>query len=65
MFRIQYSIEEWNKTVGPVFVLAYLGLEIDTINMLIKIPRSKVDILKQIIQNCLAKESTLLRELET
>ncbi|XP_061175557.1 uncharacterized protein LOC133184484 [Saccostrea echinata] len=54
-----------DKTIGPVSVLTFLGLEIDTINMLIRIPQAKVDILKQIIHDFLARKSVLLKELES
>jgi hypothetical protein len=30
------------KTVGPTTVLEYLGLTIDTVNMLVKIPDDKI-----------------------
>ena len=54
-----------DKTLGPVSVLTYLGLEIDTVNMLIKIPKPKVEILKQYVQEFLSRKSVLLKELES
>lgn len=54
-----------DKTLGPVSVLTYLGLEIDTVNMHIKIPKRKVEILKQYVREILARKSFLLKELES
>jgi hypothetical protein len=35
-----------NKTVGPTTLLTFLGLLIDTVNMIVKIPVDKVERLK-------------------
>ena len=44
-----------DKTVGPTTCLTFLGLEIDTVQMLVKIPASKSLELQVLIQEFLSK----------
>jgi hypothetical protein len=39
------------KTVGPVKVIDYLWLELDTLNMVVRIPQSKLNEVKDCYQN--------------
>jgi hypothetical protein len=53
------------KTEGPSTIIEYLGLAIDTVNMLIKIPEKKVqDLLKKIKLLSYRKKVTL-KELQS
>ena len=53
------------KTEGPSTIIEYLGLTIDTVNMLIKIPEKKVqDLLKKIKLLSYRKKVTL-KELQS
>lgn len=54
-----------DKTVGPTHVLTFLGLEINTIEMSVKIPKEKLLKLKTIISNLLGKKRTTLRVLQS
>ena len=49
-----------DKTVGPTTCLTFLGLEIDTVQMLVKIPASKSLELQVLIQEFLSKNKTTL-----
>ena len=54
-----------NKTVGPTTKLTFLGLEIDTVFMLIRIPDNKLNKLKSGIFYLLGRQKIQLRELES
>ncbi|KAK3108908.1 hypothetical protein FSP39_018419 [Pinctada imbricata] len=53
------------KTVGPTTKLVFLGIEIDTIEMMIRIPSEKVENLKVLIQTLLRKKSVKLKEMQS
>jgi len=53
------------KTEGPSTVIEYLGLTIDTINMLIKIPDKKIKELLIGIETLLSKKKVTLKELQS
>lgn len=51
------------KTLGPTTNLVYLGLEIDTINMSIRIPMEKLQQLKAQLLSLIDKRKVTLKEL--
>lgn len=53
------------KTLGPTTNLVYLGLEIDTINMSIRIPVEKLQQLKAQLLSLLDKRKVTLKELQS
>lgn len=53
------------KTLGPTTKLVYLDLEIDTINMTIRIPVEKLQQLKAQLLSLLAKRKVTLKELQS
>ena len=53
------------KTIGPTTLLTYLGLQIDTNEMLVKIPDEKLNKLKQALCDLLGKKKTTLKELQS
>lgn len=53
------------KTVWPTPVLEFLGLEIDTINMVVRIPLDKLSDLKDKITQVLGRKKASLKELES
>lgn len=54
-----------DKTEGPTHNLIFLGLEIDTIEMVIRVPRVKVEEVVQSIRSVLPKSKVKLKELES
>lgn len=54
-----------NKTVGPVTKIVFLGLEIDTILMLVRIPMDKLDKLKLGVKYIIDHKKMKLKELES
>lgn len=54
-----------DKSVGPVTVLTFLGLEIDSEEMLIKIPQNKLDSLIETLEGFLEKNRITLKELQS
>ncbi|KAK3084124.1 hypothetical protein FSP39_008557 [Pinctada imbricata] len=53
------------KTLGPSTVLAFLGLEIDTNLMCVRIPDDKLNKLKEELSRMLNKKKTTLKELQS
>ncbi len=53
------------KTMGPSQVITYLGLEIDTIQQLVRVPAVKVLALRQQINRFLGKSKLSLREIQS
>lgn len=53
------------KTVCPTNVLTFLGLEIDTVLMMVKIPALKLDKLKRSLQDLLTRKKENIRTLES
>ena len=53
------------KTVGPTTKLIFLGIEIDTTMMVIKIPNEKVEKLKALLQTLILKKSMKLKEMQS
>lgn len=53
------------KTSGPTTKLIFLGFEIDTLEMIIKIPEAKVDVLRNLIQRFLDREKVRLQEMQS
>jgi hypothetical protein len=53
------------KTVGPTTSLTYLGLEIDTVNKLVKVPQPKVEALVNQLQKAAKAEFLTLREIQS
>lgn len=54
-----------DKSIGPVTVLTFLGLEINTEEMLIKIPQNKLDALVETLENISRRNSITLRDLQS
>ncbi|VDI34321.1 Hypothetical predicted protein [Mytilus galloprovincialis] len=54
-----------NKTVGPTTTLTFLGLEIDTLLMLVRIPENKVIKLRSGILYMVGRKKIKLKELES
>lgn len=54
-----------DKTVEPTTKLTFLGLEIDTVNMLVQIPVCKVQELKILLQHWVTQKKILLSQLES
>lgn len=53
-----------DKSVGPTTVLTFLGLELDSNYMCIRIPALKVEELKQILQALVQRKKLTLRDLQ-
>ena len=51
------------KIIGPTHVLSYLGIEIDTVNMIIRLPTDKLEKLKQLISSWQGRKKATKREL--
>ena len=54
-----------DKTAGPTTKLTYLGFEIDTQDMVIRIPQHKVDSLIQLVSDFLSRKKVTLKELQS
>jgi len=53
------------KTEGPSTVLTFLGIEIDTENMILRLPRDKLSELKQLIKGTQTKKKATLKTLQS
>ena len=62
--RIGVSLAE-EKTGGPTPVLVFLGLEIDTQEMVIRIPQDKLNSTRVKLKNIFNKEKVTLNELQS
>lgn len=54
-----------NKSVGPVTVLTFLGLEIDTEEMVIRVPKEKCDLLVSELEYYLKQDRITLKKLQS
>lgn len=54
-----------DKTIGPVTLITFLGLEIDTVLMLVKIPQDKLQKLKDQLIPLMSKKRIAIKELES
>ena len=54
-----------DKIVAPTEVLVFLGIELDTINMVMRLPQEKVSEIKERIISCLNCHKITLRELQS
>lgn len=54
-----------NKTQGPTTVITFLGLTIDTILMMVRIPEDKLEKLKSSLQYLLTRKKIFLKEFES
>ena len=54
-----------NKTVEPTEVLIFLGIEFDTMNMVMRLPDEKLIELRNKIESCLACTKISLRDLQS
>jgi len=65
------SCKEWGvplaeeKTVEPTEILVFLGVEFDTIEMVMRLPQDKVSELRDQINLMLSKETTTLNDLQS
>lgn len=53
------------KTVQPTEILTFLGVEFDTVEMVMRLPIDKIDKLKEKLVNCLGLKKITLRELQS
>ncbi|XP_041368574.1 uncharacterized protein LOC121382952 [Gigantopelta aegis] len=53
------------KTVGPVTTLTFLGLEIDTINRIVRIPANKIVALVSLLQKLITLKKVTLKDLQS
>ena len=53
------------KTEGPTEVLCFLGLELDSIHMVVRIPRDKIVELIEKIEMVLQREKVTLRQMQS
>jgi hypothetical protein len=53
------------KTEGPCQVMIFLGLEIDTLNMVVRIPQKKLGDLRVMIVSALNKKKITLKNLQS
>ncbi|XP_053376811.1 uncharacterized protein LOC128547723 [Mercenaria mercenaria] len=53
------------KTEGPCEVIIFLGLEIDTVQMVVRIPQSKVEEVIKKIEDLIGEQKTTLREMQS
>ena len=54
-----------DKTVEPTEVLVFWGIELDTFNMVMRLPQEKVNEIKERIISCLNSHKIILRELQS
>lgn len=54
-----------DKTLGPSCIMVFLGLEIDTIMMVIRIPEDKLSEVKHKLEFVLKKKSIMLKDLQS
>ena len=52
-----------DKTIGPSSILTFLGLEIDTLEMVIRIPQCKLSEVKEKLESALGRTKITLRDL--
>ena len=52
------------KTIGPSTLLTFLGLDIDTVNMLVRVPTEKLQKLQNALIALFKKKKTTLKELQ-
>lgn len=50
---------------GPTTKLIFLGFEIDTLEMIIRIPEAKVNVLRNLIESFLGREKVRLQEMQS
>ena len=53
------------KNEGPVQVLTFLGLELDSLEMVVRLPKDKINEILEKIRIMLSKEKTTLREMQS
>ena len=54
-----------DKTIGPSSILTFLGLEIDTLEMVIRIPQCKLSEVKEKLESALGRTKITLRDLQS
>ncbi|MCG8431274.1 MAG: hypothetical protein MJA29_08895, partial [Candidatus Omnitrophica bacterium] len=52
-----------HKTIGPAQLLEFLGILLDTVNMLAKLPQDKIQRISQLIQDTLSRRTITKRDL--
>ena len=66
MDRLRIICEDWgvplaeDKTIGPSFFLTFLGLEIETLEMVIQIPQCKLSEVKEKLESALGRTKITL-----
>ncbi|KAM3934865.1 uncharacterized protein RB166_002260 [Leptodactylus fuscus] len=53
------------KTEGPTTVLSFLGIELDSVHMLFRLPRDKLDRLSSLLQGFLSVHKVTLRQMQS
>ena len=64
MSKLQVPLAEY-KTVGPTGVLVFLGLELDSNKMVVRIPLSNVQDVSQTIKDLISKPITTLKLMQS
>lgn len=54
-----------DKTSGPTTQLTFLGFEIDTVDMIVRIPETKLHILMELVENFLGRSKVTLQEMQS
>lgn len=54
-----------DKTVGPTTSLCFLGLDIDSVEMVVRIPASKIEEIVQKINNILSQKKCTLKQMQS
>ena len=71
MNRLRIICEDWgvplakDKTIGPSFILTFLGLEIETLEMVIRIPQCKLSKVKEKLESALGRTKITLWDLQS
>jgi hypothetical protein len=71
MDRHRIICEDWgvplaeDKTIGPSFILTFLGLEIETLEMVIRIPQCKLSEVKEKLESALGRTKITLWDLQS
>ncbi|XP_077119507.1 uncharacterized protein LOC143775353 isoform X2 [Ranitomeya variabilis] len=53
------------KTIGPVSVITFLGIEIDTVTMEFRLPKDKIDKLLDLINGCISVGKVTLTQMQS
>ena len=54
----------WDKVEGPTTKLTFLGIEIDTLDMELRLPQQKMEAFSDLLQDCCERKRLSLRQLQ-